>query len=171
MFELNVDLVRNIEGARKGDTEAAKEVLRYFVESVRERTRADGKPHVTPTGTSVSLDWVLAAYLADCVNKILEGVDPGKALGISSGEAGRPKLNDDAKNDRDIQYALAIMERKRQKPDDTMPVHFRKVAAQFGLRSASTVRAAWKRKGMRWAAEFIDRLRAKEKGQNNPAIK
>jgi len=155
----------DIESARKGDADAARAILRDFAEMVGQRKRPDGTPHITPTGTSVSLDWPIADYLAECFQAILEGVEPGKALGIA-GEAGRPEIKTSAKNERDVRYCLAIMESKRKNKGETLLVHFKQVARHFHLPSHSTVRAAWKRPEIQLAAKLINRM-ADRKGPKN----
>ncbi len=165
---------QEVRSARSGDTDAAKKILREIVETVKARKKSDGTPHIFQEGTDVPLPWAIAEYLAECFGQMLESVEPGKALGITPCETGRPEMKASEKKKRDIEYCLAILRSKRTDKGHALPVHWSNVARQFCLNNSSTVRAAWKNTEARKIAEVVERLlerMANSEGPKNVAIK
>src|SRR5690606_7525851 len=68
------------EKAREGDREAIFEILQDFIGATEQRTEKNWNGHI---------EYKFAAFLADSFEKILNGIDPGKALGLKTSKAGR----------------------------------------------------------------------------------
>ena len=159
---MSLDLMKSrIEKARAGDTKSAQALLRNFVLTVRKRTKPDGTPHVFPTGSDIWLPWEYAQYFAEGFEQVLNGVDAGKALGIASGESGRPALSCDAINSRDVDLVLAVLKSKRINSGEPLPFHFKRVAEQLKVYSARQVKSAWENSDMREVAQLFEEMALK----------
>lgn len=70
-----------VDAAKEGDTDAAREILNDYIKSVdRSQRKWQGPNH-----------HIFAAYIAQAFQRILDGEDPERALGIKRGQAGRPR--------------------------------------------------------------------------------
>lgn len=73
----------DVQRALGGNTESAAAILRDFVGSINERNERIW-PNIGPP-----IEWAYARYLADAFQKILDGTDANRALGIKIPRGGR----------------------------------------------------------------------------------
>ena len=72
-----------IEMARRGDTEAARTILRWFCGAIAANTDEKGKPHRKPSGTGTQINERILRYFGECFQKILDkSHTPDVALGL-----------------------------------------------------------------------------------------
>jgi len=79
-----------LAAARSGDVVAARSLIREFVATVQQNRRADGRPHLKPSGLHTQFDERLLDYLAECFAKIDKLTTADIALNLAStGKRGR----------------------------------------------------------------------------------
>jgi len=63
-------IVEKLDAAKNGDVEAARWLIKDFVETVKQNRDREGKPHRKPSGTHTQFDERLLDYLVECFEKI-----------------------------------------------------------------------------------------------------
>jgi hypothetical protein len=95
------------EEARRGNTEAAIDILREFVDTVELSSNRD-----------VPIPWHSARYLADAFRKIIDhDMDAALALGIRTDKAGRPR-GMKMHNEVELAAAYCLLVRRGFKPEE-----------------------------------------------------
>jgi len=134
-----------IKLARQGHPGYAKWVLEMFCRTVRNHRQNE----ITPT----RLNEELLDYLADALNKILDGVGPIKALGIGQ-ETGRPPIDADEKFNRDVVICDTIWRLAESGQYDTFEIVKAEAARELKLGPA-TIKKGWENETAKTlAAEF-----------------
>lgn len=142
-------VVEKIQAARKGDTDAAKWLLKEFCVSVAGGKDTNGKPLRGPSGLVINVRPAVLDYLAECFQQIISGVPAGKALGIKKGEPGAPRKQRNKILDRHCQLCVEVM-RQREK-GGTVKNAISRVADKLGLKKRA-VETAWKDQSAKYAA-------------------
>jgi hypothetical protein len=146
-----------IQAARKGDSDAAKWILRGFCAAVAEEDD-EGKPLRGPSGLVVNIRPAVLDYLAECFQQILSGVRADKALGINKGEPGARRKPRNETLDRHVQLCREVMSLKAK--GATVKNAISKVADKRGLKKRA-VETAWKDRSANIGALLITRMATK----------
>lgn len=148
-------VAEKIEEARKGDTDAAKWLLKEFCASVASGKDVKGKPLRGPSGLVNNVRPAVLDYLAECFQLILSGVKADKALGTKKSESGAPRKPKNKTLDRNVLLCAEVMALRNTAPKPTLRDAFRRVASKHKDVSTRAVEAAWKDKRANLAAELI----------------
>ena len=146
---------QRISEANAGDTESARRLLEEFVETVKNNRDKDGHPYRKPSGIHTQFDEAILDWFTDCFQKIIDGVDAEKALGIKLQRGRQSKVG--SKNDEDCAICLSVFEYRRQFGSETIADAKARAARKLKV-GIEKVGHAWKNKSARQAAEASFRL-------------
>jgi hypothetical protein len=152
-------VVAKIDAARKGDTGAAKWLLKEFCGAVKQATDKNGKQHRGPSGPVCVVRHNVLMYFSECFQQILAGAPPSKALGVGHERSGRPSKKREDSLDRNVLLCAEVMALRNTTPKPTLKDTYRKVASKHNDVSARAVEKAWKDKSANIAAELIAKLK------------
>lgn len=156
---LSLLVAKKIQDARKGDTDAAKWLLKEFCASVATGKDVKGKPLRGPSGLVNNVRPAVLDYLAECFQLILSGVKADKALGTKKGESGAPLKPRNKTLDRNVLLCAEVMALRNTVPKPKLRDAFRRVASKHKGVSTRAVETAWKDKSANLAAELSTHLK------------
>ena len=148
-------VVAKIKAARKGDTSAAKWLLKEFCGAVKQATDKNGKQLQGPYGPVCVVRHNVLVYFSECFEQILSGVPADKALSTKKSESGAPRKPRNEIVDRHFLLCIEVMHLKKK--CKTVKDAIQKVASNNGLK-ISAVEKAWKDRSANLAAELSARL-------------
>ncbi len=105
-----------VVGARNGNVEDARDVLRDFADTV-ENVAILRYPERAWSGP---VPWQIAEYLAAAFRLILGGTNPARALNLVGKKAGRTKGKATTHNADALAAAFYLLTRKQSRPDGTV---------------------------------------------------
>lgn len=146
---------KKIKEANAGDVESAKWLMNEFVATVKANRDAEGRPHHKPSGIHTQFDECVLDWFADCFQKVLDGVEVEKALGVKlqRGRASQEKH----KNDVDCRICIAVIKFKDQGGSETLKDAKARAAREFKI-GVEKVNHAWKNSVARMAAKVVTEL-------------
>jgi hypothetical protein len=149
-----------IKAAENGDIDASKWLIQEFIDTVKNNRNDEGQPLNKPSGIHTQFNEPLLDYFAKSFCQILDNVNAGQALGIKTGEAGRPANKD--KLDHDVKVILEILRELDNSTKMTKKAAKQAVARKIKM-NINSVDAAWKNNGAKIAAKVLHSMEKKGK--------